>query len=81
MIRSLHHGRPTQVPEEDPPGNMTANQSQMMQDLYSRYYADVITTDAGESWGNYQSEMAAFQLGDLGNLARELLNRIRSVHR
>jgi hypothetical protein len=53
---------PTQVPEENPPGNMTANRSQMMQDLYSRYYADVITTDAGESWGNFQSEMASFQL-------------------
>ena len=47
---------PPQVPEEDPPGNMTANQSQMMQDLYSRYYADVITAN-GETWSNYQSEM------------------------
>jgi hypothetical protein len=52
---------PTQVPEEDPPGNMTANQSQMMQDLYSRYYSDVIT-DNGETWSNYLDEMTAFQL-------------------
>ena len=52
---------PTQVPEENPPGNMTANQSQMMQDLYSRYYSDVIT-DNGETWSNYLDEMTAFQL-------------------
>ena len=52
---------PTQVPEETPPGNMTANQSQMMQDLYSRYWGDV-SEQATESWGSYQDEQAAFQL-------------------
>ena len=32
-----------------------------MQDLYSRYYSDVIT-DNGETWSNYLDEMTAFQL-------------------
>ena len=53
---------PTQVPEETPPGNMTANQSQMMQDLYSRYYVDVIDSDNDGSWSNASDEAAAFQL-------------------
>ena len=54
---------PTNVPEETPPGNMTANQSQMMQDLYSRYYADVIDyTNDGGSWATTADEAAAFQL-------------------
>ena len=41
---------------------MTANQSQMMQDLYSRYYADVTNYDNDNSWGNASDEAAAFQL-------------------
>ncbi len=41
---------------------MTANQSQMMQDLYSRYYSDVINSDDDTSWGNASDEAAAFQL-------------------
>ena len=53
---------PTSVPEETPPGNMTANQSQMMQDLFSRYYSDVINSDDDTSWGNASDEAAAFQL-------------------
>ena len=53
---------PTNVPEETPPGNMTANQSQMMQDLYSRYYADVIDYSNDGSWANASAEAAAFQL-------------------
>ena len=52
---------PTGVPEESPPGNMSANQSQMMQDLYSRYWADV-SSSAEESWLSYADEAAAFQL-------------------
>jgi hypothetical protein len=51
---------PTGVPEESPPGNMSANQSQMMQDLYSRYYGSV--TAASGSWGSYLDDAAAFQL-------------------
>ncbi len=51
---------PTGVPEESPPGNMSANQSQMMQDLYSRYYGSV-TANSG-SWGSYLDDAAAFQL-------------------
>ena len=53
---------PTQVPEETPPGNMTANQSQMMQDLYSRFYTDVMDTSNDGSWSNASDEAAAFQL-------------------
>ncbi|MDA0297012.1 MAG: Cys-Gln thioester bond-forming surface protein, partial [Planctomycetota bacterium] len=53
---------PTNVPEETPPGNMTANQSQMMQDLYSRYYADVIDYTNDASWAATSDEAAAFQL-------------------
>jgi hypothetical protein len=53
---------PTQVPEETPPGNMSANQSQMMQDLYSRSYNDAISRDNNASWASHQEEMAAFQL-------------------
>jgi hypothetical protein len=52
---------PTSVPEEVPPNVMTSNQSQMMQDLYSRYYADVMESGS-ESWVSYTDEMAAFQL-------------------
>ena len=52
---------PTGVPEESPPGNMSSNQSQMMQDLYSRYWADVMSS-AEESWTSYADEAAAFQL-------------------
>lgn len=52
---------PTGVPEESPPGNMTAAQSQMMQDLYSRYWSDV-SSSAEESWTSYADEAAAFQL-------------------
>ena len=53
----------TSVPEETPPGNMNANQSIMMQDLYNRYYVDVATQDGGgESFGDYTNEQAAFQL-------------------
>ena len=53
---------PTQVPEETPPGNMSANQSQMMQDLYSRSYSDAIDPGNNASWASHQEEMAAFQL-------------------
>ena len=53
---------PTQVPEETPPGNMSANRSQMMQDLYSRYYADISVSNDDSSFGNYIDESAAFQL-------------------
>jgi len=53
---------PTNVPEETPPGNMSANQSQMMQDLYSRSYSDAISRDDNASWASHQEEMAAFQL-------------------
>ena len=53
---------PTNVPEETPPGNMTANQSQMMQDLYSRYYVDVMDYSNDGSWANASAEAAAFQL-------------------
>ena len=51
---------PTQVPEA--PDNMTANQSQMMQDLYSRYYASVMDYGNDGSWNNASAEAAAFQL-------------------
>lgn len=51
----------TQVPEENPPGNMSANQATMMADLYSRYYASSTET-AGTSWTNRQNNAAAFQL-------------------
>ena len=52
---------PTSVPEESPPGNMSANQSAMMQDLFRRYYST--TVDRGSSsWTDYQNNAAAFQL-------------------
>jgi hypothetical protein len=51
----------TQVPEETPPGNMSANQAALMADLYSRSYAN--STDAGgNSWTARQNNAAAFQL-------------------
>lgn len=53
---------PTGVPEESPPGNMSSLQSQLMQDLYSRYYADVVNTNDDGGWGNSSDEVAAFQL-------------------
>ena len=53
---------PTDVPEEDPPGNMSANQSAMMQDLYARNYADVSDTSNDDSWSDSSDENAAFQL-------------------
>ena len=52
----------TDVPEETPPGNMSANQSYMIQDLYNRYYVDVAAQDTAENWGDYLAEQAAFQL-------------------
>jgi hypothetical protein len=53
----------TSVPEETPPGNMSLNQSYMIQDLYNRYYVDVATQDGGaESFGDFTDEQAAFQL-------------------
>ena len=53
---------PTGVPEESPPGNMSANQSLLMQDLYAKYYADVADTGNDGSWGDASDESAAFQL-------------------
>lgn len=52
---------PTGVPEESPPGNMSANQSQMMQDLFRRYYNSTVNRD-GASWTDYSNNAAAFQL-------------------
>lgn len=52
----------TNVPEESPPGAMSAAQASVLQDLYARYYADIITDDAGETWANRSDEAAAFQL-------------------
>ena len=52
---------PTGVPEENPPGTMTAAQSQVMQDLFYRYYGDV-SESASETWASYSEEMTAFQL-------------------
>jgi hypothetical protein len=52
----------TSVPEESPPGNMSVNQGQMMQDLYSRSYSDAISSANDASWSGYSEEMAAFQL-------------------
>jgi hypothetical protein len=51
----------TQVPEETPPGNMSANQAALMADLYSRSYASS-TDAAGNSWTARQNNAAAFQL-------------------
>jgi hypothetical protein len=51
----------TAVPEENPPGNMSANQATMMADLYSRYYASSTET-SGSSWTDRQNNAAAFQL-------------------
>ncbi len=53
---------PTGVPEEAPPGNMSANQSALMQDLYAKQYADVANTSNDGSWSNASDESAAFQL-------------------
>jgi len=52
---------PTSVPEESPPGNMSANQSQMMQDLFRRYYNSTVNRN-GASWSDYSNNAAAFQL-------------------
>ena len=52
---------PTSVPEESPPGNMSANQSQMMQDLFRRYYDSTVDRN-GASWSDYSNNAAAFQL-------------------
>ena len=53
---------PTSVPEESPPGNMSANQSAMMQDLFRRYYSSTVVRDSGEAWSDYSNNAAAFQL-------------------
>jgi len=53
----------TNVPEETPPGPMSAFQSTVMQDLYARYYNDVSTAGGGgETWSDASDEAAAFQL-------------------
>ena len=53
---------PTSVPEESPPGNMSANQALLIQDLYAKNYADILDTTNDTSWGNTSDEVAAFQL-------------------
>ena len=52
---------PTSVPEESPPGNMSANQSLMMQDLFRRYYNSTVNRGSA-SWTDYSNNAAAFQL-------------------
>lgn len=49
------------VPEHDPPGAMTAAKQTLMQDLFARYYADVMD-GSGETWSEYGDNAAAFQL-------------------
>ena len=51
----------SQVPEESPPGMMSANQVTMMADLYSRYYDSSVDT-MGNEWSSRQNSAAAFQL-------------------
>jgi hypothetical protein len=51
----------TSVPEENPPGNMSANQAALMADLYSRSYAGSLDSGSG-SWSDRQNNAAAFQL-------------------
>jgi hypothetical protein len=52
----------TSVPEEAPPGNMSANQALLIQDLYAKNYADILDTSNDGSWGDTSDEVAAFQL-------------------
>jgi len=75
---------PTGVPEETPPGNMSSNQSLLMQDLYAKNYADVADDTNDGSWSDTSDEAAAFQLviweisheafssSDLSGMASEL---------
>jgi len=51
----------TGVPENSPPGNMSANQAALIEDLYARHYSDVDSKD-GESNFQFDVEAAAFQL-------------------
>lgn len=53
---------PTNVPEENPPGNMSENQAALMQDLYARNYADVSDPSNDGTWNDANDECAAFQL-------------------
>ncbi len=52
----------TSVPEEAPPGNMSANQALLMKDLYAKNYADIADTTNDTDWADTSDEVAAFQI-------------------
>ena len=52
----------TGVPEESPPGNMSANQALLIQDLHAKNYADIVDTTNDSGWSDTSNEVAAFQI-------------------